>query len=139
MFNRAYFITTKKGYLTKDNAEVKQVLTEKGYQESIISKIFRELLTLTGCLSQSQQLTQATDIQEEEIRMSINLPYVEGNSEKLRRMLKSHKIISTFYTESFLRKLFFSIMVFFHGHWRLIGQRWKGGDHFLFFTTTSTH
>ena len=55
LFNRAYFITTKKAYLTKDNAVVKQVLTEKGYQESIISKIFRELLTLTGCLSQSQQ------------------------------------------------------------------------------------
>ena len=32
---------------------------------------------------QSQQLTQATDIQEEGIRISINLPYTEGTSEKL--------------------------------------------------------
>ena len=53
----------------------------------------------------SQQLTQATDIQEQEIRMSINLPYVEGTSEKLRRILRSHKIRSTFYTEKTLRKL----------------------------------
>ena len=37
--------------------------------------------------------------------MSINLSYVEGTSEKLRRILKSHKIRSTFYTDSILRKL----------------------------------
>ena len=34
-------------------------------------------------LPQSQQLMQVTYIKEEEIRMSINLPYVEGTSEKL--------------------------------------------------------
>ena len=39
--------------------------------------------------------------------MSINLPYVEGTSEKLRRILRSHKIRSTFYTENTLRKLLF--------------------------------
>ena len=32
--------------------------------------------------------------------MSINLPYVGGNSEKLRRILTSHKIGSTLYTEN---------------------------------------
>ena len=37
--------------------------------------------------------------------MSINLPYVEGTSEKLRRILRSHKIRSTFYCENTLRKL----------------------------------
>ena len=37
--------------------------------------------------------------------MSINLPYVEGTSEKLQRILRSHKIRSTFYTENTLRKL----------------------------------
>ena len=37
--------------------------------------------------------------------MSINLPYFEGTSEKLRRILRSHKIRSTFYTDSTLRKL----------------------------------
>ena len=37
--------------------------------------------------------------------MSINLPYVKGTSEKLRRILRSHKIRSTFYTENTLRKL----------------------------------
>ena len=37
--------------------------------------------------------------------MSINLPYVEGISEKLQRILRSHKIRSTFYTKNTLRKL----------------------------------
>ena len=56
-------------------------------------------------MPQSNQPTQATGIQEEKIRMSINLPYVEGTSEKLRRILRSHKTRSTFYTENTLRKL----------------------------------
>ena len=37
--------------------------------------------------------------------MSINLQHVEGTSEKLRRILISHKIRSTLYTENTLRKL----------------------------------
>ena len=79
------------------------MLKENGYQESIINKIFRRI-TNNHSLPQSQQLTQARDIQEEEIRISINLPYVEGTSEKLRRILRSHKIISNFYTQITLRK-----------------------------------
>ena len=71
------------------------MLKENGYRESIISKIFKRI-TNNHSLPQSQQLTQATDIQKEDIRMSINLPYVEGTGEKLR---------STFYTEKTLRKL----------------------------------
>ena len=39
--------------------------------------------------------------------MSINLPHVEGNGEKLQRILRCRKIRSTFYTESTLRKLLF--------------------------------
>ena len=34
--------------------------------------------------------------------------------------------------------LFFSIRIFFQGHWRVTGQQGKGGDHFLFHSTTST-
>ena len=37
--------------------------------------------------------------------MSINQPYVEGSSEKLRRILRSYKTRSIFYTEKTLRKL----------------------------------
>ena len=37
--------------------------------------------------------------------MCINLQYVESTSEKLRCILRSHKIRSTFYTENTFRKL----------------------------------
>ena len=49
--------------------------------------------------------TQATDIQKEENKMCINLLYVQGASEKLKRILRSQNIRSAFYTESNLRKL----------------------------------
>ena len=61
LFNRAYSIITNKDDLTKENARIKQVLKENGYQESIISKIFKRI-TNHHSLSQSQQQTQATDI-----------------------------------------------------------------------------
>ena len=80
------------------------MLKENRYQESIISKIFKRI-TNNHSLPQSQQLTQAADIQVEEITMSTNLPCVEGTSQKLRRILRSHKIRATFYTENTLRKL----------------------------------
>ena len=100
VFSRAYSIITNKDGLHKENATLKQVLKENGYQESINNKIFKGIKN-NHSLPQSQQLTQATDIQEEEIRMSIKLPYVE----KLRHILRSHKIRSTFYTKNFLHKL----------------------------------
>ena len=104
LFNRAYSIITNKDDLHKENARIKQVLKENGYQESIINKIFKRI-TNNHSLPQSQRLTQATDIQEEEIRMSINLPYVEVNTEKLQPIFRSQKIRSNFYTESALCKL----------------------------------
>ena len=38
--------------------------------------------------------------------MSTNLPYVEGTSEKLQNILRSHKIRSKFFTETTLRETF---------------------------------
>ena len=70
----------------------------------MICKIFQRI-TNNQSLPQSQKQTHATDIQKEEIRMSINLRFVEGTSEKLRRMLRSEKIRFPFYTENTLRKL----------------------------------
>ena len=82
MLNREYSISTNKGHLTKENARITQVLKENGYQESI---------TNNNSLPQSQQHAQATDIQEDEIEISIHLRYIEGTGEKLRCRLRSHK------------------------------------------------
>ena len=43
LFNRAYSIITNKDDLYKENARIKQVLKENGYQESINSKIFKKI------------------------------------------------------------------------------------------------
>ena len=67
--------------------------------------IFASLFSVYSNLPQPQQLTQTTDIQEEEIGMSLNLPYVKGTSEKQRCILRSHKVRSTFYAEDTLCKL----------------------------------
>ena len=69
---------------------------ENGNQKSIISKILKRINDNHN-LSQSQQQTEATDIQEEKISTSINLLCTKGASEKLQHILKSHKIRSTFY------------------------------------------
>ena len=37
--------------------------------------------------------------------MNMNLPYAVGTNEKLRRILRSHKTGSTFYTENTLHKV----------------------------------
>ena len=78
MEHRTYSIVTNEDDLHKENTRIKQVLKEK----SIIGKIFKRI-TNSQSLPHSQQLMQATDIKEEETRMTINLPYVEGTSEKL--------------------------------------------------------
>ena len=81
----------------------KKMLKENGYQESIISKVFKRI-TNNHSLSESLQKTQSTDIQGEGIRTFMMFPNVEGAREKLQRVLKSHKIRLTFHTESTLRK-----------------------------------
>ena len=97
-------VIINKNDLTKENAIIKQLFKENWYQEKIISKICK-INTNNRSLSQSQQQTQVIDIQEEEIIISVNLSHVEGTSEKLWRILRSHKVGPTFYTENTLREL----------------------------------
>ena len=61
-------------------------------------------------MSQLQQQTQATDIQEEEIKTSVNIPYVESTIEKLLCILISHKIRSTQIHHFCVRKALLSII-----------------------------
>ena len=95
-------LSHKKDDVHNENARIKQVLKETGHQESVVSKIFKRI-TNNRSLFQLQQQTQVINIQEEDIRISINLPYGEGTSGKLWRILRSHKIRCTFYIECTLR------------------------------------
>ena len=51
LFSRAYSIITNKYDLHKESARIEQVLRENGYQESIISKIFRRITNNYSLLS----------------------------------------------------------------------------------------
>ena len=55
-----------KDNLTKENAIIKQSLEENEHQESIISKSFSRIYN-NYSLSQSQQQSQVTEVEEEEI------------------------------------------------------------------------
>ena len=68
------------------------------------SKIFKKI-TNNHSFPQSQQQTQVTDIQEKEIRIGINSPYIDSTSKKLGCILRSYKMRSTFYTEIIWNKL----------------------------------
>ena len=52
LFNTAYSIITNKDDLTKENARIKQVLKDNGYQET---NYIRELLTITACLTHNNK------------------------------------------------------------------------------------
>ena len=64
-----------------------------------------ELRTSTACLSHSNKHKPQIS-KRKRSEMSINLLNVESLSEKLWHILRSHKIRSTFYPESALRKPF---------------------------------
>ena len=96
LFNKVYPIITNKDNLTKENAGIKHLLRENGYQESITCKIFKRI-TNNHSLSQAKQQTQVPSNQEEDIRMSINLPCLENTSGK-QHTLRSRKIRSIFCT-----------------------------------------
>ena len=82
---------------------------KKIYEKLFNPKLLNLSVTEKKILQKAPKLStihqKCLEIQEEEIRMNMNLPYVKGSSEKLPRILRSHKIRSTFYTEMFLRKL----------------------------------
>ena len=63
------------------------------------------MMVFVHSLSQSQQQTQATDIQEDETKMSINLPDDEVASKKPQHILRSNKRRSILYIENTLHKL----------------------------------
>ena len=46
---------TNKDDLTKENARTKQLLKENGYEESIISRIFKRIAEITACPSHNNK------------------------------------------------------------------------------------
>ena len=74
-------------------------------KKALLVKSLGELLRITACSVTT--INASHSIQEEEIKISINLKYVGGTSEILQRILRSlyRCIRSTFYTDKSLHKL----------------------------------
>ena len=103
LFNRAYFIITSKDHLTKEKARTKQKLKKNWYRESIINKIFRDLLTIPDFLGHNNKCKSKMSKKKDWNECKVTV--LESTNEKLGLILRSHKIRSTFYTESTLCKL----------------------------------
>ena len=73
-------------------------------KKTLLVKSLRELLTITDCTVTATNGSHRYSIERDQNEHKFTV--VEGTSEKLRRMLRSRKIRSTFYIESTLRKLF---------------------------------
>ena len=74
-------------------------------KKALLVKCLIVLLRITACLSHKNKRKPQISKRKRSECMRINLPYVEGTNKKLQRILKSHKIRPTFYSESTLRKL----------------------------------
>ena len=74
------------------------------FRKALLVKSFRELFIITTCLSHNN--LRKSQISKKRRSGSVNLPYIEGTSEKLRHIHRSHELRSTFYTENTLRNLF---------------------------------
>ena len=66
------------------------------------------------------------------------IPIVLSKMLVKRRSHKSFKKSSFPFISVFLRSFFFFYQGFLHRHWRFTGQLVKGGNHLLFYSTTST-
>ena len=97
--NRKFFVITNQNDLAKENTRTKQLLKENWYQERIICQIFKRINKNHSFSQSQQQKSQKYPRREKRSNsMNINLPYFEGTSENLRRLLRPHKIRPTFYT-----------------------------------------
>ena len=72
-------------------------------RKALFVKSLRELLIITACLSYSNK--RKPQISKRRDQNEYKFTYFEDTSKKLWRILRSHKIRSTFYTENTLHKL----------------------------------
>ena len=67
---------------------------------------------------------------------------MKANPDKFQFIILGNKGSHTLQISDITKKLlppFFSIRVFFQGHWQLTGLQGKGGDHLLFHSPTHEH
>ena len=94
LFTRADNIVSNREDLRNENARIVNALTANDYNKRIIGKVRKKI-------QQRKELTNATKEANEYIG-HVNLPYVKGTGEILRRIFQKHKIRCTFYSSDTL-------------------------------------
>ena len=100
LFDRAKNIISNPSYQEKEENHLTSVLQANGYPKKFISNTVR-----ASQLPRQPANNDNTENQEQTAPVRINLPYVNGTSEQLKRIFNDHNINCTFYTTTTLRTL----------------------------------
>ena len=98
LFNRAKNIISNPSDQEEEENHLTAVLQANGYPKKFISNTIR-----ASQLPRQPANTDNTENQEQTAPVRINLPYVKGTSEQLKRIFNDHNINCTFYTTTTLR------------------------------------
>ena len=100
LFDRAKDIISNSSHQEKEENHLTAVLQANGYPKKFISNTIR-----ASQLPRQPANNDNTENQEQTAPVRINLPYVKGTSEQLKRIFNDHNINCTFYTTTTLRTL----------------------------------
>ena len=100
LFDRAKNIISNPSDQEKEENHLTAVLQANGYPKKFISNTIR-----ASQLPRQPTNNDNTENQEQTAPVRINLLYVKGTSEQLKRILNDHNINCTFYTTTTLRTL----------------------------------
>ena len=100
LFDRAKNIISNPSDQEKEENHLTAVLQANGYPKKFISSTIR-----ASQLPRQPATNDNTENQEQTAPVRINLPYVKGASEQLKRIFNDHNINCTFYTTTILRTL----------------------------------
>ena len=103
LFNRAKNIISNPSDQEKEENHLTVVLQANGYPKKFIKNTIRP-----SQLPRQSVNNDNTENQEQIAPVRINLPYVKGTSEQLKRIFNGHNIDCTFYTTTTLRTLLFT-------------------------------
>ena len=96
LFTLADNIISEPTDLRTENERIIKVLTDNDYNKQIITKVRRNI--------EKRNHSNVQNKEDKEYVGYINLPYIAGTSEILRRIFQKHKFRCTFYSSDTLRK-----------------------------------
>ena len=94
LFTRARNIVSNSDDLRTENERIIDVLACNGYDTRVINKVQKN----------TTRQANVPEKEQEEFTGNVCIPYVKGTSEKLRRILHTHKIRCSFHSRNTLRR-----------------------------------